>query len=175
MLNLTSLSVIIPVYNERSTIAAVVLAVSRVLPQVSKQIIIVDDCSTDGTREWLQSNFADVEKVGSSIDIDPDGNVVFSTAPGSADITVRCLYHGKTRGKGAAIQSSLAAATCDVIVIQDADLEYDPEDWTKMYELVAVRSLADVVYGSRFSALPRRSLYFHHYLGNRLITLLFNL
>ena len=91
-----------------------------------------------------------------------------------AGVTVRVLYHERNRGKGAALQTGLAVAGGDVIVVQDADLEYDPEDWGQMYDLIAVRKVADVVYGSRFYGRPHRSLYFHHYLGNRLISFLFN-
>lgn len=78
-------------------------------------------------------------------------------------------------GKGAGLQTAFAAISGDVVVIQDGDLEYDPSDWPQMYDLIAVRRVADVVYGSRFYGRPHRSLYFHHYLGNRLINILFNL
>ena len=84
------------------------------------------------------------------------------------------LYHERNRGKGAALRTALAAVGGEVVVIQDADLEYDPQDWVSMFELIAVRRVADVVYGSRFYGRPHRSLYFHHYLGNRTISLLFN-
>lgn len=85
------------------------------------------------------------------------------------------LFHEKNRGKGAAVRTGLARASGDVIVIQDADLEYDPSDWSQMLPVIADRKLADVVYGSRFYGRPHRSLYFHHYLRNRLISFLFNL
>jgi glycosyltransferase involved in cell wall biosynthesis len=153
------LSVIIPVYNERATLGQVLERVGRALPAVRKEIIVVDDCSTDGTRDWLKANFRDAS----------------SPAPtGAANATVRTHYHDRNRGKGGAVASGLALATGDVIVIQDADLEYDPDDWAAMYDLIAVRKVADVVFGSRFYGQPHRSLYFHHYLGNRLISLLFN-
>jgi glycosyltransferase involved in cell wall biosynthesis len=84
------------------------------------------------------------------------------------------IFHERNQGKGAAVRSGLALASGDVIVIQDADLEYDPNDWSLMLPLIADRKVADVVYGSRFYGRPHRSLYFHHYLGNRLISLLFN-
>ena len=92
----------------------------------------------------------------------------------SPSFRIRALYHERNRGKGAAVRSALAAATGDVIVIQDADLEYDPNDWAEMYALIAIRKIADVVYGSRFYGRPHRSLYFHHYVANRLISFLFN-
>ena len=106
---------------------------------------------------------------GSSLDAAPQG----AARPG-APITIRPLYHERNRGKGAALRTALAAATGDVVVIQDADFEYDPQDWATMYELIAGRAVADVVYGSRFRGQAQRSLNFHHYLANRLISLLFN-
>jgi glycosyltransferase involved in cell wall biosynthesis len=168
------LSVIIPVFNERLTLGLVLARVSRALPLVKKEIIIVDDCSTDGTREWLRSNFREQSLSFCSLEIDSSGNVV-PIGSGQPAIVVRVGYHEHNGGKGAAVQSGLKIATGEVIVIQDGDLEYDPDDWEEMYDLVAVRNAADVVYGSRFYGRPHRSLYFHHYLGNRLISVLFNL
>jgi glycosyltransferase involved in cell wall biosynthesis len=170
-----SLSIIIPVYNERSTLGVVLAAVSRVLPAVAKEIIVVDDCSTDGTREWLKANFPDGVRTGVEIALDGAGNVVLGNATGGAEVTVRPIYHERNKGKGGGLQTGLAAVTGDVVVIQDADLEYDPQDWTAMYDLVAVRKIADVVYGSRFYGRPHRSLAFHHYLGNRVISALFTM
>jgi glycosyltransferase involved in cell wall biosynthesis len=170
------LSVIIPVYNERHTLGPVLARVARALPNVGKEIIIVDDCSTDGTREWLHSNFAEDSHTGYGIEIDGSSRVVIAPpglGPGIT-VVVRVVYHERNLGKGGAIRSGLAIATGDVFVIQDADLEYDPEDWREMHDLIVVRRVADVVYGSRFYGRPHRSFYFHHYLGNRLISLLFN-
>jgi glycosyltransferase involved in cell wall biosynthesis len=90
-------------------------------------------------------------------------------------VTIRPLYHERNKGKGGSLQTALAAAAGDVLVIQDADLEYDPQDWSQMYDLIVVRKIADVVYGSRFYGRPHRSLQFHHYLANRLISTMFNL
>src|SRR6476619_6419969 len=90
-------------------------------------------------------------------------------------ITITPLYHDQNKGKGASIQSALAVVSREIIVIQDADLEYDPNDWVPMYELIAVRKAADVVFGSRFYGRPHRSLYFHHFLANRFISFLFSL
>ncbi len=171
------LSVIIPVYNERQTLGTVLATVARALPDVSKEIVIVDDCSKDGTREWLKSNFPDGARQGSAVSLDGSGNIVVAPAAGTstATVTIRPVYHEQNRGKGGGLQTGFAAFTGDILVIQDADLEYDPADWAQMYDLIATRKVADVVYGSRFYGRPHRSLYFHHYLGNRLISTLFNL
>ncbi len=169
------LSIIIPVYNERDTLGVILGIVARTLPNVSKEIIVVDDCSEDGTREWLKANFPDGARNGSSVDLDNDGQLAFAQEPGLSTVTVRPIYHEHNRGKGGALQTGVAAITGDLLVIQDADLEYDPSDWRQMYDLIAVRKVADVVFGSRFYGRPHRSLYFHHYLANRLISLLFNI
>ena len=169
------LSVIIPVYNERQTLGAVLTMVSRALPAVSKQIIIVDDGSRDGTREWLKDNFPQGPRTGSKLGLDHSDNLTFTVVEGAAEVTVQAVYHENNKGKGGSLQTGLAAVIGDVIVIQDADLEYDPQDWAPMYDLIAVREVADVVYGSRFYGRPHRSLYFHHYMANRLISLMFNM
>ena len=168
------LSVIIPVFNERHTLGRVLAAVSRALPGVRKNIIVVDDCSTDGTREWLKANFPVGTRTGSEISLDGTGRLDVSAPFNEAQISIEPLYHQQNRGKGAALRTGFAAVRGDVVVIQDADLEYDPQDWTTMYDLIAIRKVADVVYGSRFHGRAHRSLYFHHYLANRLISLLFN-
>jgi glycosyltransferase involved in cell wall biosynthesis len=172
---LPPLAIVIPVYNERHTLGQVLVAVSRALPGVRKNIIVVDDCSTDGTREWLKSNFPAGARRGSEISIDGAGRLDVSAPLNDAQTTIEPLYHPQNRGKGAALRTGLTAARGEVVVIQDADLEYDPQDWAAMYELIAIRKVADVVYGSRFHGRAHRSLYFHHYLANRLISLLFNL
>ncbi|MEA2756909.1 MAG: hypothetical protein QOJ54_3198 [Aliidongia sp.] len=157
------LSVVIPAFNERLTLPLVLRAVAAVLPDVDKEIIIVDDGSTDGTRDWLRAEF-------------PDGSL--RSTPGAdrtAAVEIRVLYHDRNQGKGAALRTGFAATTGAVIVVQDADLEYDPSDWQRMYELIALRKIADVVYGCRFYGEPHRSLYFHHFLANRLISVLFNI
>ena len=169
------LSIVIPVYNERHTLGAILRVVARTLPDVSKEIIVVDDCSKDGTREWLQANFPDGARSGSAVDLDPDGQLVFAQDTGPSRVTVRPIFHERNRGKGGGLQSGFAAITGDILVIQDADLEYDPSDWQPMYDLIAVRKVADVVFGSRFYGRPHRSLYFHHYFANRLISFLFNI
>jgi glycosyltransferase involved in cell wall biosynthesis len=171
---LPALSVIIPVYNERDTLGQVLVAVSRALPGVAKHITVIDDCSTDGTREWLKANFPVGPRIGSEINLDGAGRLDVSAPFNQAQISIAPIYHERNRGKGAALKTGLAAARGDVVVIQDADLEYDPQDWAAMYDLIAIRKVADVVYGSRFHGRAHRSLHFHHYLANRLISLLFN-
>ena len=142
-----TLSVVIPVYNERNTIHEILRRV-RAVP-VKKQIIVVDDCSTDGTREILK----EIEK--------QDG-----------DLTV--VYHVINQGKGAALRTGFREATGDIVIVQDADLEYDPEQYPQLIQPI-VEDLADVVYGSRFIGETHRVLYFWHSLGNKFLTLLSNM
>jgi glycosyltransferase involved in cell wall biosynthesis len=168
------LSVVIPVYNERRTLPAILAAVGGAVPEARKEIIVVDDGSTDGTREWLRESFPGGLRSGAQVGIDAAGELVFAPCGERAQISVKPLYHERNLGKGAALRTGLAAIGGDVVVIQDADLEYDPQDWAAMYDLIARRKVADVVYGSRFSGRPHRSMFFHHYLANRLISLLFN-
>jgi glycosyltransferase involved in cell wall biosynthesis len=168
------LSVIIPVFNERQTLGTILEIIAKCLPNVSKEIIVVDDCSRDGTREWLKANFPAGVQTASSAVLDGDGHLVFSQQPGATTVTIRPIFHDKNKGKGGALQTGFEAFSGDILIIQDADLEYDPNDWIQMYDLIATRKVADVVYGSRFYGRPHRSLYFHHYLANRLISFLFN-
>jgi glycosyltransferase involved in cell wall biosynthesis len=167
------LSVVIPAYNERETIAACLVRVAAALPEVAKEILIVDDCSRDGTREWLEHNAVELEARDCALGVDAAGNLEVLAGP-AAGLRIRSLFHARNRGKGGALQTGLRAATGDVVVIQDADLEYDPADWREMFDLIVHRRVADVVYGSRFYGRPHRALYFHHYLANRLISFLFN-
>lgn len=138
------ISVIIPVYNELHTIQEVV---QRVQSQpFSKEIIIVDDYSSDGTRQLLQT----------------------SAWPPN----VRVLYHERNMGKGAGIRTALQAVTKDIIIIQDADLEYNPSDFAVVLRPI-LDGVADVVYGSRFLGI-HRSFMLHHYVGNKMLTLITN-
>ena len=170
------LSIVIPVYNERATLSRVVATAAAALPGVGKEIVIVDDASTDGTRDWLRERFPGDGGRFCPRQLACDGPAPAVDGGGDnlAEVDVRVLFHERNRGKGGALQTGFAAATGDVVVVQDADLEYDPGDWQRMYPLIAERKVADVVYGSRFYGLPHRSLYYHHYLANRLISVLFN-
>ena len=141
------LTVIVPAYNEVATVE-IALRRLREVP-LRLEIIVVNDSSTDGTREILEQL---LEK----------------------RLVDRVIHHDKNRGKGAAIRSGIAAATGDAVVVQDADLEYDPQDLPAL--LLPIRSRqADAVYGSRFQGGPHRVLYFWHYVGNRVLTLLSNM
>jgi glycosyltransferase involved in cell wall biosynthesis len=143
-----NLSVVIPVYNEADTIEQIVEAV-RGSEIDDLEIILVDDGSTDGTRDVLR------EKIEPKVE--------------------RVIYHERNRGKGAALRSGFAAATGDVVIVQDADLEYDPREYPKLIEPIA-SGRADVVFGSRFAGgEPHRVLYFWHYAINRFLTMLSNI
>lgn len=186
------LSVIIPVYNEIHTIDSTLTEVVRALPHVPKEIVIVDDGSTDGTREWLTRTLqADASPSYLTLNANQqlvtladyatvdDANGAITTlnlalSPPLLPVAVTVLLHDRNQGKGAALRSGFQAASGDVFVIQDADLEYTPQDWGRMWQLIA-DGRADVVYGSRFYGEPHRVLYFHHLLGNKVITTLTNL
>jgi glycosyltransferase involved in cell wall biosynthesis len=171
------LSIIIPVYNELQTIGRVLIEVAKALPEVPKQIVIVDDRSSDGTSEWLRRNLSQSAGSWRRLSLNTGGGLELSAdgPHNQVGISFTILFHERNRGKGAAVRTGLTSACGDVVVIQDADLEYDPNDWSRMLPLIVERKVADVVYGSRFYGEPHRSLYFHHYLGNRLISFLFDL
>lgn len=143
------LSIVIPVYNEAETIEAVYRRVATVaLDNIEKEIVIVDDGSADGTVEVLKK-------------LESEG--------------VRILYHERNRGKGAAFRTGLNEVRGDIILVQDADLEYDPTEYSKLIRPI-MDDKADVVYGSRFvGAEPHRVLCSWHYVGNRFLTLLSNM
>ncbi|MDR2180787.1 MAG: glycosyltransferase family 2 protein [Synergistaceae bacterium] len=141
------LSIVIPCYNEAATIESVIDAV-RESPYGPKEIIIVDDCSKDGTRDILETLAHKVDKI---------------------------FYHDVNRGKGAALRTGFREASGDIVIVQDADLEYDPAEYPKIIEPI-LRGKADVVYGSRFmGGEAHRVLYFWHRIGNGLLTLLSNM
>ena len=141
-----SISVVIPAFNERKTIREIVRRV-KATPR-EKEIIIVDDCSTDGTRQILREFQNDPE--------------------------IKVILQEQNGGKGKALSLGFQAATKDVVIVQDADLEYDPDDYEALLRPIDL-GRADVVFGSRFLHGERRVLYFKHSLGNRLLTLLSNL
>src|SRR5437667_8692422 len=141
-------SIVIPCYNEKATIEKIVEAV-RAAAIESKEIIVVDDGSQDGTQAVLK------EKVAQMVD--------------------RIICHPINRGKGAALRSGFAAATGDIILVQDADLEYSPEDYPVLLEPL-ISGKADAVFGSRFmGGRPHRVLFFWHMVGNKFLTLLSNI
>jgi glycosyltransferase involved in cell wall biosynthesis len=140
------LSVVIPVFNEVTTIRTIIKRVQDVA--LEKEIVIVDDCSTDGTRELLQ---------------------------GLPDVGLRVLFHDRNRGKGAALRTGFSHVTGDIVVVQDADLEYNPEEYHRLLRPI-LDGRADIVYGSRFlSSDEHRVLLFWHSVGNKFLTLLSNM
>ena len=140
-----TLSILIPVYNERATVLELLRRVEAVAIPLGKEIVIVDDGSTDGTRELLKG-------LGSR---------------------AKVILHERNRGKGAALRTALAHASGDLVIVQDADLEYDPADYPVLLAPL-LDGRADAVYGSRFLGGTHRVLFFWHYLGNKLFTLLTN-
>jgi glycosyltransferase involved in cell wall biosynthesis len=140
------LSVVMPVYNEKTTIKEILRQVRAVdLGDLDKEIIVVDDCSDDGTIEILKLE---------------------------ADSSIKVVCHDKNQGKGAAIRTGLSHTSGELIIIQDADLEYDPEDYRRLIDPV-LKGKAKVVYGSRFTG-ERRNMLFWHYVGNRFLSLVTN-
>ena len=143
------LTIVIPVYNEKKTIEEILKQVMAVkIPKINKEIIIVDDKSTDGTREILKK--------------------IKKRPP-----RLRIIYHSQNRGKGAAVRTGFQNANGDILLVQDADLEYDPHDIPKLLEPIQ-KEKAEVVYGSRFTG-ERRNMLFWHMVGNRFLTFLVNL
>jgi len=141
------LTIVIPVYNEKNTIEEILRRVQAVDVGFEKELVVVDDCSQDGTREILR-------KVNT---------------PG-----IRIFYHEKNKGKGAALHTGFSNADGDIVIIQDADLEYDPREYPRLIEPI-LDGRADVVYGSRFLGGPHRVLFFWHYVGNRMLTTFSNI
>jgi glycosyltransferase involved in cell wall biosynthesis len=182
------LSVIIPVYNEIHTLDTVLAKVIEAIPEVPKEIVMVDDGSTDGTREWLMQTFGRPNAEPVSVTLNAERQLILAgetqerrqatrnnlATYQEAPVTVKTVFHQKNKGKGAALRTGFQESTGDVLIIQDADLEYDPKDWKEMWSLM-VEGYADVVYGSRFYGKPHRVLYVHHLFANKLISNLINL
>lgn len=140
------LSIIIPVFNEKNTVETILARVKKIdLGTMEKEIIVVDDASTDGS------------------------SAILKNIPG-----ILYLAHEKNLGKGAAIQTGLQRASGDILLIQDADLEYSPEEYPQLLEPI-LQGKADLVYGSRFLGGPHRALFFWHYAGNKFLTFLCNI
>jgi glycosyltransferase involved in cell wall biosynthesis len=156
------LSVIIPVYNEKDTIFEIIRRVQE--NEMRKEIVIVDDCSKDGTREILQ-NLAELQTQAAAYASSNDGGDPVSLSD------LRVFFQGENQGKGAALRRGFAVATGDIVLVQDADLEYDPRDYPKLLEPI-IDGRADVVFGSRFLGGPQRVHYFWHYVANKFLTLL---
>jgi len=145
-----TLTVVIPVYNEAATVARVIEQVRNAPVETSLEIVVVDDASTDGTRGMLEGLAAE------------NGDAL------------RLILHEANRGKGAAVRTGIAAARGEIVLIQDADLEYDPRDYPVLLEPI-LEGHADVVFGNRFHGGSHRVLYFWHYVANRTLTLITNI
>lgn len=142
------LSILIPVYNEAGTIAEILRRVRAVNVGLAREIIVVDDASTDGTRQILQHETS------------------------AGDIQV--IYHETNQGKGAAVRTAIRHASGDILLVQDADLEYDPREYPDLLKPI-LESRVQVVYGSRFRGGPHKAMFFWHMLGNKFLTLLTNM
>jgi len=151
---ITSLSILIPAYNEANTIVSILDRVLKVqlIHNITKEIIVIDDCSSDGTFDLVKKY----------IEAHPQA-------------TIRLEHHKKNKGKGAAIHTGIKIATGDYLIVQDADLEYDPMEFNELFQPIFYDN-ADVVYGSRFmGSKPHRILFFWHTIGNRVLTFLSNM
>ena len=151
---LRRLSIVLPVYNEKATIAATMERVLRAEVPLERELVIVDDFSRDGTRELLPELCHQMQQF--------------------FEVQIELVMHEHNRGKGAALRTAFNHATGDIILIQDADLEYDPRDYPQLLEPI-LDGFADVVFGNRFHGGPHRVLYFWHYVSNHVLTFLCNL
>lgn len=154
------LSIIMPVYNEIATIAEVIQSVLEVPIEGSKELIIVDDHSDDGTQDYLQKLIRRETWQEAHLQ--------------GKEEMLKVVFHDRNLGKGGAIETAIAYVTGEIVLIQDADLEYDPRDYATLLQPL-LEGKADVVFGNRFHGGPHRVLYFWHYLGNRCLTTLCNI
>lgn len=153
-MNINTLSIVIPVYNEEKTIHRILDKIKEVtlINNIEKQLIIVNDCSSDDTK-----------------------GAILRYAESNLDLPITFHEHEVNKGKGAALHTGISIATGEVLVIQDADLEYDPEEYNDLLKPI-IKDFADVVYGSRFmGSKPHRILFFWHTVGNKFLTLLSNM
>ena len=152
------LSVVMPVYNEAKFLSEIIRQVQAVdLGPMERELVLVDDCSTDGSGEMVRAL---------------EGKTSIDGSLRPFDRPIRVFSHAVNQGKGAALRTGFAQAAGDLVIIQDADLEYDPEDYHKLLAPV-IKGKAEVVYGSRFTG-ERRNMFFHHWVGNRFLTLVTN-
>jgi len=157
-------SIVMPVYNERKTIEAIIKRVQKV--EIPKELIIIDDGSTDGTREWLHEQFGQA-----SVDEEEGGKKFCESLADRPQ--VRVLTHLKNQGKGAALKTGFRYARGEIVIVQDADLEYSPEEYPRLLEPL-IADQADVVYGSRFLRASEGKRPLVSYLGNKIFTALTN-
>ncbi len=153
------LSIVMPVYNEERFLEKIVGLVQAVdLGELERELVMVDDCSQDRTPQIMAAM---------------EGQAGVNPAAKPFDRPIRVLRHPVNQGKGAALRTGFAAARGDLVLIQDADLEYDPEDYPKLLKPI-LKGKSEVVYGSRFTG-ERRNMFFHHWIGNKFLTLMTNL
>jgi len=163
--NVKKLSIVVPVYNERRTLVTILKRVLSVnLGRLERELVIVDDCSTDGTRDLVR------EIESSGLKLFEGHGVPKKRLEG---VTFECRFHEVNSGKGSALRTGFDAVSGDIVIVQDADLEYDPNDYPRLLAPI-LQGNADVVYGSRFAGDTRKILFFWHSLGNQALTFLSN-